>query len=431
MKTVPIPASLFQLNRERLRALLPPNSLVIVQANDILPTNADGTLPLWQNADLFYLTGVNQEETIFVMAPDAFDPKHRELLFVRETSELLTIWEGHKLSKVEASKRSGIAEVRWTTDFESILRNLMCDAEHVYLNTNEHARAADVVQTRERRFIQSCMAQYPLHDYRRLARLTGELRLVKSAAEIELLKKACAITRDGFARVCRMVQPGVNEADVEAEFAHEFIRQKGVFAYNPIIASGVNNCILHYNENDQTCRKGELLLLDVAAGYGQYNADLTRTIPVSGKFSRRQKAVYQAVLRVFRKIVDAMRPGVTTRDLRLLTEKLIGEECVELGLIKASELKNADPDHSPVKPYFMHGVAHPLGLDVHDVGLPRATLAPGWVLTCEPGIYIRDEGFGIRLENDILVTDGEPIDLMADIPIESDEIEALMRSARG
>ena len=284
-----------------------------------------------------------------------------------------------------------------------------------------------MVETREARFVGETLAKYPLHDYQRLARLMHQLRAVKSEGEIALIQKACDITDAGFRRVCKMVKPGVNEMEVEATFAYEFIRRGGQFAYNPIIASGANACCLHYNQNDQVCKAGELLLLDVAASYANYNSDLTRTIPVSGKFNRRQKQVYNAVLRVTRAICKAATPGKLSRDLQKEAEALIEKELVDLGLLKMSEIKKQDPNNKAFRKYFMHGIGHPMGLDVHDVGHTIEPFQEGWVLTVEPGIYIREEGFGVRLENDILVREGGTVDLMADIPIEGDEIEHLMR----
>ncbi|MEY4387067.1 MAG: Xaa-Pro aminopeptidase [Verrucomicrobiota bacterium] len=426
MKHVPFPAELFIHNRERLKQRLLPRSVAILNANDIMPTNADGTMGHLQNADLFYLTGVHQEETVLLLAPNAFDPNHREVLFVRETSELLTIWEGHKLTKEQASALTGIKTVKWLSEFPTVFRTVMCESENVYLNSNEHQRAATDVETRDARFIRECQKKFPLHRYHRLAPLMHELRVVKSNHEVAAIQAACDLTGKGFKRVCRFVKPGVNEAEVEAEFAHEFIRAKGQFAYPPIIASGANNNILHYNQNDQLCKKGELLLLDVAAGLGNYMSDLTRTIPVSGRFTRRQKQVYNAVLRVFRQMSKAMVPGKTSKDLRTECEQLIGEECVGLGLLKASALKKQTPDNPACKPFFMHGVSHPIGLDVHDVTYNHLKLAPGWMMTCEPAIYIKEEGFGVRLENTILVTEKGQVDLMAKIPIEAEEIEDLM-----
>ena len=426
MKAVPLPSALFTLNRARLVKKLAPRSLAVLNANDVLPTNGDGSMGHWQNADLFYLTGVHQEETILLLAPDAFDPNQREVLFVRQPSEQLAIWEGYKLTKESAAAISGVKNVKWLSEFPSIFRSLACELENLYLNRNEHQRADVTVETRDGRFVRECQQQFPLHRYQRLAPLMHELRTVKSPAEIDAIQAACDLTGRGFRRVLKFVKPGVNEAEIEAELAHEFIRHKGEFAYPPIIAGGANNNILHYTQNDQVCKKGDLLLLDVAAGLGNYLSDLTRTIPVSGRFTRRQMQVYNAVLRVLQLMTRALVPGKTTRDLRLECEALLGEECVKLGLLKPSQLKKSTPDNPAVRPYFMHGVSHPIGLDVHDVTYNHLKISPGWVLTCEPAIYLKDEGFGVRLENTILVTADGQRDLMAHIPIEADEIEALM-----
>jgi len=430
MRYQPIDPKLFVENRARLAKMMLPNSLAIVNANDVLPTNADGTLPLHPNSDLFYLTGVGQEESILLLYPEAHEEKMREILFLRETNELLAIWEGHKLTKEEATRISGIKRVEWLSEFRPLFHRLMCECEHVYLNTNEHKRAVIEVETRDARFVQDTQRRYPLHDYQRLARLMHQLRAVKSEYEVELLKKACAITKAGFQRVCRFVKPGVTETEVEAELAHEFIRKGGNFAYWPIIASGKNACVLHYIQNDQTCRGGDLLLLDVAARYANYNSDLTRTIPVSGRFTRRQRQVYNAVLRVLRAVSKAAVPGKLPKDWQKEAEALVEKELLDLGLLKKAEIKKQDPDKPALKKYFMHGVGHPLGLDVHDVALTTNPIQAGWVLTVEPGIYIPDEGFAVRLENDVLVQQGGNVDLMAQIPIEADEIEQLMAGRR-
>ena len=427
MKAMPLPAALFTLNRERLVQKLLPRALAVFNANDLMPTNADGTMGHLQNADLFYLTGVHQEETILLLAPDAFDPNQREILFVREPNEHLAIWEGHKLTKESAAKISGVKNVKWLSEFPTVFRSLACELENIYLNSNEHQRADVTVETRDSRFVRDVLKKFPLHQYHRLAPLLHELRVVKSLSEIDAIQAACDLTGHGFKRVCKFVKPGVNEAQVEAEFAHEFIGSKGQFAYPPIIASGANNNILHYNQNDQLCKKGDLLLLDVAAGLGNYMSDLTRTIPVSGKFSRRQKQVYNAVLRIFRAQVAALVPGKTTKDLRAECEERTAKECVDLGLLKMSEIKKQTPDNLAVKKFFMHGVSHSIGLDVHDVMNSSATISPGWVLTVEPAIYIPQENFGVRLENTVLVTADGQLDLMTHIPIEADEIEALMK----
>jgi Xaa-Pro aminopeptidase len=426
MKAMSLSSALFTLNRERLVKKLLPRSVAVLNANDLMPTNADGSMGHLQNADLFYLTGVHQEETILLLVPDAFDPSHREILFVRQPNEHLAIWEGHKLTKESATKISGVKNVKWLSEFPVIFRQIICEMENVYFNSNEHQRADVTVETRDIRFVRDCQKKFPLHCYRRLAPLMHELRSVKSAYEIDAIKAACDLTGKGFKRVCKFLKPGANETEVEAEFAHEFIRHKGQFAYPPIIASGANNNILHYNQNDQVCKKGDLLLLDVAAGLGNYMSDLTRTIPVSGKFTKRQKQVYNAVLRVFHAQVAALVPGKTTKDLRTECEERIANECVDLGLLKLSDIKKQKPDAPAVKKFFMHGVSHSIGLDVHDVTYNHFKIAPGWVLTVEPAIYIAEEGFGVRLENTVVVTENGQLDLMAHIPIEADEIEDLM-----
>jgi len=430
MRYCAIDPQLFVTNRENLKRLLQPNSLAVVNSNDVLPTNADGTLVMRANSDLFYLTGIEQEESSLVIYPDSHEEKYREILFLREPNALAEIWEGHKLTKEEAMKISGVERVEWLSEFRPVFHRLMCECEHVYLNSNEHKRAHIVVETREARFVRETQRQYPLHDYQRLARLMHQLRAVKSALEIELIQRACAITEAGFRRVCRFVRPGINEMEVEAEFAHEFIRGGGNFAYSPIIASGVNACALHYLKNDQPCRDGDLLLLDVGASYANYNADLTRTIPVNGRFTRRQKQVYNAVLRVLRAVIAAATPGKLPKDWQKEAEGLMEKELVDLGLLKTLEIKRQDADNPAVKKYFMHGVGHPLGLDVHDVTHTVKPIQAGWVLTVEPAIYIPKEGFAVRLENDIIVREAGNIDLMADVPIEAEEIEELM-NARG
>jgi Xaa-Pro aminopeptidase len=427
MRHAPIDPQTFVAHRNRLQRQLPPNSLAIVHANDVLPTNADGSLPMHPNADLFYLSGIEQEESILLLFPDAHDENLREVLVLREPNEHLKIWEGHKLSQAEATAISGIKTVRWLSQLPGLLHMLMCEAEHVFLNSNEHKRAVVEVETRDARFIRSLQARYPLHQYHRLARLMHGLRVTKSPAEIELLKQAIAITDAGFRRVLKFTQPGVYEHEVEAELAHEFIRGRGKFAYSPIIASGVNACTLHYNSNDQVCRDGDLLLLDVASAYANYNADLTRTIPVNGHFTPRQRDVYNAVLRVMRGSIAGATVGKLHRDWQKEAQAMMNDELVQLGLITAADVANQNPEDPACRKYFMHGLGHPLGLDVHDVGFTNQPFAPGWVLTVEPGIYIPAEGFGVRLENDILVTEHGPVDLMDSIPVEADDIERLMR----
>jgi Xaa-Pro aminopeptidase len=426
MRHDPIDPELFVQNRKRLADLLLPNSLAVVNANDILPTNADGSLPIVPNTDLFYLSGIEQEQSLLLLYPQADDEKHRELLFVREANPEMERWEGHKLTKDEARKISGIKQVHWMSEFPRLFHRLMCECEHVYLDTNEHKRAVIEAETREARFVADTARRYPLHDYQRLARLMHQLRVAKSPTEIELIGKAAQITRAGFERVLQMVEPGRFEYEIEAEFIYEFTRQRAGFAYSPIIASGKNACVLHYISNDAVCRKGELLLLDVAAKYANYNADMTRTIPVSGKFTRRQKEVYNAVLRVLRGCSAGLQPGKRWRDWQKEAEQLVEKECVDLGLLTTRQIKKQDPENPAVKKYFMHGVGHPLGLDVHDLGLVTEPMQEDWVMTVEPAIYISEENIGIRLENDVLIRAGGNIDLMADIPIEAEEIEEKM-----
>ena len=427
MRYEPIDSALFIRNRANLRGLLKPNSIVIVHSNDIYPTNADGSMAFKQNSDLFHLTGVDQEETVLVLLPDAGDPKERDILFVRETNDHIAVWEGDKLTKEQATAVSGIERIEWSHNFESFLHRLVPQADHIYLATNEHLRASVVVETRNARFIKDCQARYPLHRYERLAPLMHRLRITKDPVEIQMIQKACDITEAGFRRLLGFVKPGVGEWEIEAELLHEFVRRgsRG-FAYAPIIGSGKNACVLHYVENNKVCKDGDVVLLDVAAEYAGWNSDLTRSLPVNGKFTPRQRQVYDAVLRVYRGANAILRPGNTPIEYQKQVIELMEKELVDLGLFTAKEAKEQGPDKALVKKYFMHGTSHHLGLDVHDVNPPHEPFAEGMVFTIEPGIYIREEGLGIRLENDVLIAKDKNIDLMANIPIEAEEIEALM-----
>lgn len=418
----------FLKNRHHLCGLLKPKSIVILQSNDIYPTNADGSMSFKQNSDLFYLTGVDQEETTLVLMPDAKDPKEREILFLKETSELIAIWEGEKLTKEQARTATGIERVEWSSSFEAFLHRMVPQADHIYLATNEHLRANVVVETQNARFIKTCQARYPLHRYERLAPLLHQLRMTKAPEEIKMLQQACDITEAGFRRVLGFIQPGVGEWEIEAELLHEFVRRgsRG-FAYGPIIGSGKNACVLHYLENDKVCQDGEMVLMDVAAEYGGWASDLTRTVPVNGKFTKRQREVYESVLRVFHGANQVLRPGNTPMEYQKQVIELMERELVHLGLFSAKEARQQGPDKALVKKYFMHGTSHHLGLDVHDVCPPHEPFAEGMVFTIEPGIYIREEALGVRLENDFLIGEKANIDLMARIPIEADEIETLMR----
>jgi Xaa-Pro aminopeptidase len=424
----PISKDFLIRNRANLRELLKPNSIVILHANDIYPTNADGVLSFRQNSDLFYLTAVDQEDTMLILMPDAQDPKEREILFIKETSEVIAVWEGEKLSKEQARAATGIERIEWSHTFEGFLHRMVPQVDHIYLTTNEHLRASVVVETRNARFIKECQSRYPLHRYERLAPLMHRLRITKDPEEIRILQHACDITEAGFRRVLGFVQPGVGEWEIEAELAHEFLRRgsRG-FAYPPIIGTGKNACVLHYVENDKICQDGDMVLMDVAAEYAGWASDLTRTVPVNGKFTRRQRDVYQAVLRVFRGANDILRPGNTPMEYQKQVVELMERELVGLGLFSVKDARAQGPDKALVKKYFMHGTSHHLGLDVHDVCPPHQPFAEGMVFTIEPGIYIREEALGVRLENDVVIQKDRNFDLMAKIPIEADEIEALMR----
>ena len=427
MRYQPIDPQLFVRNRQKLRDILPPDSIVIVLANDVLPTNADGTMAFKQNSDLFYLCGVDQEDTALVLFPDAKDTNQCEILFVKETSEHIAIWEGEKLNKDQARATTGVQRIEWYQNFEPMLHSLIPQARHVFLTTNEHLRAMVVVETANDRFIKKCQQRYPLHRYERLAPLMHELRMIKEPEEIKIMQHACDITEAGFRRLLGYVKPGVGEWEVEAELLHEFVRRgsRG-FAYQPIIGSGKNACVLHYITNEAVCQDGEMLLLDVAAEYAGWASDLTRTIPVNGRFTKRQRDVYNSVLRVLRGANEILRPGNTPMQYQKQVIELMEEELIHLKLIDAKEAKNQGPDKALVKKYFMHGTSHHLGLDVHDVAPPHQPFQEGMVFTIEPGIYIREEGLGVRLENDVVIGKDSNFDLMGKIPIEADEIEELM-----
>jgi len=429
MKQIKIDSKLFIENRKKLVKQLKPNSMVVVQANDVMPTNADGTMFFKQNTDLFWLTGVNQEESILVLYPDAPDPAFREVLFLTETSPLIEVWYGRKLSKSEATEVTGIQNIVWLSNFNQIFRNLVTDADNIYVNTNEHKRADVIVQSKSFKFIDWCKENYPLHNYCRLAPVINRLRMIKSKQEIDLMQEACNLTDKAFRRVLKFVKPGVMEYEIQAEFAHEFIRNGSNFAdYYPIIASGPGACVLHYIKNDEPCKDGDVILIDTGASYSNYNADMTRCIPVNGKFTKRQKQVYNACLRVMKNTIALVKKGGNWKEIQKATEMDMEKELIGLKLLKLSDIKKQDPAWPAFKKYFMHNVSHFLGLDVHDVGYFETPYKPGMVFTVEPGIYIQEEGIGIRLENNILITEKGNFDLMRNIPLEIDEIEEIMNS---
>jgi len=427
MKYAPIKSQLFIDNRSKFRQALKPCSIALFVSNDILPTNADGAFGFRQNSDLFYLTGVDQEDTILMIFPDVKDGKHREVLFIKETNEHIAIWEGAKLTKEQASAVSGIEHVYWHSEFEKLFKGFVFQAENIYLNSNEHSRRYIDMETAEMRFAKWMREKYPLHKYERSAPIMHRIRSVKSLYEIELIQQACNITEKGFRRLLGFVKPGVWEYEIEAELIHEFVRNRSQgFAYGPIIASGFNACVLHYVENNKQCKDGDVLLLDVAAEYANYASDLTRAIPVGGKYTKRQKEVYNSVLRVMKAATAMLTVGNTFEKYNKAVGELMTEELLKLGLLKTEDVKNQKPEWPAYKKYFMHGTSHFLGLDVHDVGFFHEPLQAGMVFTCEPGIYIREENLGIRLENNILITRSGQDDLMKNIPIEADEIEELM-----
>lgn len=427
MRYQPLSAATYREHRARFRQHLEKGGLAVFHSNDIMPTSADGTMPFKQASDIFYLSGIDQEETILLLFPDAVDPKDREILFVRETSELIAIWEGAKFSQQEARDLSGIGTVLWTTSFEATIKRLVPQCEHLYLNSNEHLRQHNEVETREDRKNKELRAQYPLHSVKRSAPIMHRIRSRKTQEEVAQMKRAIAITGKAFERVCGFVKPGVKEYEIEAEITHEFLRNgsRG-HAYTPIIASGYNACVLHYITNDQVCNDGDVILMDFGCEYGGYASDLTRCIPVNGRFTERQRAVYNAVLRVKNEATQLLRPGTLLADYHKEVGKIMESELIGLGLLDKNDVAKQDPERPLYKKYFMHGTSHFLGLDVHDVGLWNEMIQPDMVFTVEPGIYIREEKLGIRLENNILVTRDNPIDLFADIPVEAEAVEELM-----
>jgi Xaa-Pro aminopeptidase len=427
MKYLPIGKELFIENRRKFIKALKPRSIAIFNSNDIMPTNADGTMPFRQNNDLFYLSGIDQEETVIVIFPDCRNPTYREILFVKETNEHIAVWEGQKLTKEQAAEISGIQNIQWTSELETILTQLIPESEYVYLNSNEHSRAAKVVQTRDDRFSIQLRRQFPLAKYERAAPIMEALRTIKSAKEIELISRACEITEKAFRRVLGFIKPGVLEYEIEAEFVHEFLRNgsRGP-AYQPIVASGFDSCILHYVENHKKCNAGDIILMDVAAEYANYASDMTRVVPANGKFTKRQKDVYNAVLRIMRQAIQMLVPGNSLAEYNKEVNRITEHELVGLGLLDKNQILNQNPANPLVKKYFMHGASHALGLDVHDVYDKYNIFKEGMVFTCEPGIYIKEESLGIRLENNILISKEGPVDLMKNIPIEIEEIEYLM-----
>ncbi len=428
MKYHQIDRELFVKNRAKFIKQMTANTLAVFNSNDIYPISADATMPFQQHRDIFYLSGVDQEESVLVLFPTASNSAHREVLFLRETNETIAVWEGEKLTKSSAFETSGIKTVYWLNQFPTIFKQMMSEAQGIYLNTNEHLRANTEVETREDRFIKKVKMDYPAHQVYKSAPILHKTRSIKETVELALMQTACDITEKGLRRVLDFVKPGVWEYEIEAEFAHEFLRNRSQgFAYTPIIASGKNACVLHYIENNQQCQAGDVILLDVGAEYANYSSDLTRCIPVNGRFTPRQKAVYNAVLHVKNEATKLLVPGTIMAEYHKQVGTLMEEQLVNLGLISLEDIKNQDAAWPAYKKYFMHGTSHFLGLDTHDVGLWHEPIQANMVFTVEPGIYIPEEGLGIRLEDDVVVQEkGGPFNLMRNIPIEAEEIEELM-----
>ena len=425
MKYSRINPNLFINNRNLLSAKLEENSIAIFNANDIMPTNSDGTMPFKQNSDLFWLSGVDQEESVLAIVKN--NNQVEEILFLKETNEHIAIWEGAKLDKELAQKNSGVEKIYWLNQMDEVLNINIEKANKVYLNKNIHSRSTSEVETRDDRFRKTLTKRHPKKDIVEAAPIMHELRFIKSEIEIELMKHACDITEKGLRRILPIIKPGIMEYQIEAELMHEFLSNRSAgFAYQPIIGSGVDSCVLHYIDNNKMCKDGEVLLMDFGAEYANYASDLTRTVPVNGRFSERQKNVYNAVHRVMKEATNMLRPGTDHKKMQQEVIKIMEEELINLGLFDKEDVKRQDPSKPMYKKYFMHGTSHSLGLDVHDVGDTSTPMQPGMVFTCEPGIYIREEGIGIRLENDVLVTSGDPNDLMKNIPIDYQEIESLM-----
>lgn len=430
MKYLPIDSNLFKRNRSKFISQMLPNSIAVFNSNDIFSTGADSTLPFYQHRNIFYLSGVDQEESILVLNPNANNPAHKEILFLKETNDHIAIWEGAKLNKDQAKSSTGIQSVYWLDEFETIFSKLMTNVDKVYFNNNDHYRKAVEMQTREDRFLIWLKSNYPKHKIEYSFPIMEKLRGVKEPEEIELIQKACDITEKGFRRVLKFLKPGVMEFHVEAEYSHEFLRNRSKgFAYTPIIASGYNACILHYINNNMQCKDGDMLLMDVGAEYANYSSDMTRSVPINGRFTDRQKSVYQAVLNVKNEASKMLIPGTLWEEYHVEVGKLMTSELISLGLLDKSDIQNQDHKNPAYKKYFMHGTSHHMGLDTHDYGDLKTPMVANMVFTVEPGIYIPDENLGIRLEDDVVIKNsGTPINLMKSIPIEIEEIEEIMNS---
>lgn len=430
MRYKQISNSLFIENRLRFTAQMEHNTIAILTSNDIKHNNADDMMGFTQNNDLFYLSGIDQEDTILVLYPQAEKPENRAILFVKETSEQIKIWDGEKLTKAQATEISGVERVEWVHDFEKILQLMAFEADGFYLGHNEHIkRLTHNQQTQQDRMILWIKEKYPLHDLHRVAKITRDLRPVKSAVELELMQQAANISIASFKRVLKTTKPGIKEYEIEAELVYNLTKSGATrHAFKPIVASGKNACALHYNANDAVCKDGDMVLMDFGVCYANYNSDTTRCFPVNGKFTERQKAVYASVLHCLKEGSKLLKPGVLSADYEKQMGKLVETELVKLGLLTAEAVAEQNSKKPLYNKYYMHGSAHHIGLDVHDVGLYSRPFEVGMVLTCEPGIYIPEEGIGCRLENDYVITEDGNRNLTAAMPIEIEDIEALMQN---
>ena len=427
MRYEQIPNSLFIKNRNKFISRMKPNTIAILTSNDVKHNNADDVMGFTQNNDLFYLSGIDQEDSILVLYPDAYKKNNIAILFVKETNEHIKIWDGEKLTKEQATTISGIERVEWLQDFETLLQYMAFEADGFYLGHNEHIkRVTKDQETQQDRMIKWCKQKYPLHEYHRVAKITRGLRQIKSKEEVALIQKGADISVASFKRVLKASKPNIKEFELEAELTYNLVKSGALrHAFQPIVASGKNACALHYNTNDDICKSGDMILMDFGVCYANYNSDTTRCFPVNGKFTERQKEVYSSVLYCLREGSKLLKHGVEHADYEKNMASLVETELIKLGLLNTDDVANQNPEKPLYKKYFMHGTAHHIGLDVHDVG-PYKTIEKGMVFTCEPGIYISEEGIGCRLENDYLITEKGNINLTEAMPIEIEEIETLM-----
>jgi Xaa-Pro aminopeptidase len=430
LKYTALHQDLYKTNRRRFSREMKPNTIAIFNSNDEMPRSGDQYFAFRQNASLLYFSGIDQEETMLLLYPDCPKDGCKEVLLIKRTNEHIAVWEGHKYTKEEAQQTSGIEKVLFWDEAEGLLNEMILLSDGIYVNTNENDRYLSAVETRDMRYTKQLMRRYPVHTYYRAQPIFKKLVMIKSQIEIDAIQYAVDVTGKGFRRVMDFIKPGVWEYEIEAELIHEFIRNRCTgHAYNPIIASGKSACVLHYNENNRQCLDGDVILMDFGAEYANYAADLTRSIPVNGTFTKRQKAVYNAVHRVMNEAKTMLVPGNTLEEYHKEVGKVVESELLGLGLITRTDIENQDKDKPAYKKYFMHGTSHHLGMDVHDLCLRYEPFRAGMVFTCEPGLYIPEENLGIRLENDLVLTNHQPMDMFKNIPIDAEEIEELMNAS--